>query len=680
MLFYRITLQKELYGVNLKRKPYIIDGVVGNSKMLATLGSDGELYRLWWPQIGYPQHIDEFVFGIYAEELVEEIQWLNGGEWSHQQRYIEDTNVLLTESVHTELPIQVTITDFCLPESDTFIRNVQLNTTSQNKIEIELYVSASFAIAENTRYNSVAFDKEQDALVYFRHEYAFAVGSPLPCHSFEAGKRRSVLTVLSEDKNEREMTGHETVQSGNDRMLNGNEIAMSINGMMKWKIELTAHAQVNVPVFISAGDSFENALIEMSHVKKLETSQHLKETVSYWHEFINRGRKLNTTNEDVQNLFKRSILAFKLMSDKTYGSLIAAPEFDEDFTRCGGYAYCWGRDAAYITTAIDQAGYHDLVDHFYDWTLKAQSDNGSWQQRHFMDGKLAPHWGLQIDETGSILWGMWQHFLEVNDRSFAEKVWSSVQKGADFLSSFIDPVTKLPLPSRDLWEERDGEHIYSAAAVYGGLISAYKFAILLGTEQSGLAWKKTAEEIKESIISIGWSETKGHFLRGIKLQVSKERYLELNESGSHVLTEKNDKGYTSYLAWEDDIVDVSLLGISVPFDLINITDEKMDRMASKIEERLTSPIVGGIKRYEDDHYIGGNPWVLTTLWLSLYHTKRGNEDKGKNYLQWAIDHQTELGLLPEQIDKETGETAWVVPLTWSHAMFVLAALALDDLK
>jgi hypothetical protein len=33
---------------------------------------------------------------------------------------------------------------------------------------------------------------------------------------------------------------------------------------------------------------------------------------------------------------------FKLMSDEKTGSIIAAPEFDEHFTRCGGYAYAGG--------------------------------------------------------------------------------------------------------------------------------------------------------------------------------------------------------------------------------------------------------------------------------------------------------------------------------------------------
>ena len=113
---------------------------------------------------------------------------------------------------------------------------------------------------------------------------------------------------------------------------------------------------------------------------------------------------------------------------------------------------------------------------FYRWTLKVQNPDGSWDQRHYLDGFLAPCWGMQIDETGSILWGMWRHFEETGDRSFLEEVWEAVERGAEFLIGFLDPETGLPRPSRDLWEERDGEHTYSAAAVFGGLIGAAEIA------------------------------------------------------------------------------------------------------------------------------------------------------------------------------------------------------------
>ena len=38
----------------------------------------------------------------------------------------------------------------------------------------------------------------------------------------------------------------------------------------------------------------------------------------------------------------------------------------------------------------------------------------------------------------------------------------------------------------------------------------------------------------------------------------------------------------------------------------------------------------------------------------------------------------ELDLLPEQVSRDDGRPAWVIPLTWSHAMFVLVLIELYE--
>ena len=38
------------------------------------------------------------------------------------------------------------------------------------------------------------------------------------------------------------------------------------------------------------------------------------------------------------------------------------------------------------------------------WAKKAQLPNGAWQQRYYLDAKLAPAWGVQIDEVATREW------------------------------------------------------------------------------------------------------------------------------------------------------------------------------------------------------------------------------------------------------------------------------------
>ncbi|MFZ5591862.1 MAG: hypothetical protein ACOY81_08680, partial [Bacillota bacterium] len=64
------------------------------------------------------------------------------------------------------------------------------------------------------------------------------------------------------------------------------------------------------------------------------------------------------------------------------------------------------------------------------------------------------------------------------------------------------------------------------------------------------------------------------------------------------------------------------------------------------------------------------------LWLSIYHTLAGSLSRARELITWADSNASPTGLLPEQINKEKGGPAWVLPLNWSHAMYTLAVLAL----
>jgi GH15 family glucan-1,4-alpha-glucosidase len=97
----------------------------------------------------------------------------------------------------------------------------------------------------------------------------------------------------------------------------------------------------------------------------------------------------------------------------------------------------------------------------------------------------------------------------------------------------------------------------------------------------------------------------------------------------------------------------------------------MRATVASVERELGLPD-GGVLRHEEDEYAGGNPWLISTLWLGLAHRRAGDEAGLREAVDYALARQTALGLLPEQVTRE-GEPAWVVPLGWSHAMLVLAA-------
>jgi oligosaccharide amylase len=360
---------------------------------------------------------------------------------------------------------------------------------------------------------------------------------------------------------------------------------------------------------------------------------------------------------------------------------MAAPEVDEEYTRCGRYAYCWGRDAAFIAAALDRCGMHRAVEDFYRWAARVQDEDGSWQQRYHMDGNLAPSWGLQIDEGGSIIQGIWKHYETCGDKGFLAELWPCVKKGVEFLCGYIDSDTGLPWLSFDLWEERLGEHAYSTAAVCAGIEAGAKIAEILGSEaltdevslredwkECPMRWRDTAAGLRKALELHFWKPEWNHFARSVRVKLNGWGE-EMTES--KVWLKQNSQSVTRDYTLVDGTPDISLLGLSVPFGLYRVDDARMEATARMLEQELTVVPSGGLMRYRDDRYIGGNPWIISTLWMALYHIGRKSYAKAREYLDWAVKGATEQGLLPEQVGREDGKPAWVIPLTWSHAMFVL---------
>jgi GH15 family glucan-1,4-alpha-glucosidase len=211
-----------------------------------------------------------------------------------------------------------------------------------------------------------------------------------------------------------------------------------------------------------------------------------------------------------------------------------------------------------------------------------------------------------------------------------------VKGAAAFLVTFRDPTTQLPAPSYDLWEERFGIHTYSTTAVAHALERAARIAAEIGKDPT--AWRKAAEEIREAAVRHLWDEARGRFVRSI--------------------------------APRDDRLDASLL-LALKLGLVPWDDPRAKQTVDAIEARLWSPVVGGLARYEGDLYYGNeNPWIVTTLWLAEARLRLGDRNRCRQLIEWAASWATPTHLLPEQIDRNTGEAKSATPLTWSHSTFV----------
>jgi len=256
----------------------------------------------------------------------------------------------------------------------------------------------------------------------------------------------------------------------------------------------------------------------------------------------------------------------------------------------------------------------------------------------------------------------------LQDEELDRTLWPSARRAGSFLVSFLELETGLPRASVDLWEQHEGQHAYTAAATAAGLDSVSAMA---ARHEPALeaAFREAAEKVRAGIEAELWSEQHGRYLR------------------TRLLGRRDREGqpappaFTTGLPYPNRVVlsvdpfdarvDSSLLGLAWPFRAVDPAGTRMRATAAAIERELLLPC-GGVLRHEGDDYAGGNPWLLTTLWLGLYYRQVGDEAGLRRCLDYALSRRTELDLLPEQADRD-GKPAWVLPLAWSHAMLVLAA-------
>ena len=116
-------------------------------------------------------------------------------------------------------------------------------------------------------------------------------------------------------------------------------------------------------------------------------------------------------------------------------------------------------------------------------------------------------------------------------------------------------------------------------------------------------------------------------------------------------------------------MDISLLGLVYPFNMFSPKEKKIQNTVERINMTLRT-YTGGYLRYEGDNYIGGNPWIIANLWLAEYYLKAGMKNKARECFDIAVIGSNNLGFLPEQINNDTMDSAWVIGLGWSHAMFI----------
>lgn len=633
--------------------------VLGNGNLALTMDHHGQVRDLFYPYVGQDNHLSESNLHRLGVWVDGNFSWLKDPDW---QTHIECSTKSLAGTLtklNSSLGIKITFFDSVYNEKDIFIRRVSIENIGSDMKEVKLFFAHEFEIKESHRGDTAYFDPHHHTIIHYKGRRVFLINAHHKDQPFD----QYTTGVYHLDGKEG------SFRDAEDGILSANNIEHGpTDSVIGVTVSVPPKGKEIIHYWLCAAKSLDEAHNLNSYIIKKGPDHLLRTTKDYWNAWLGKYEfNFHGLADNLVHLFQKSLLYIKTHADNR-GAIIAS--LDTSMLQHGKdtYAYMWPRDAAFSVLALIRAGDHNAARRFFLLCNNLISSHGYLLHKYLPDGSLGSSWHpwirdgkailpIQEDETASVLYALKLYYEYSKDLELIERVYNSlIKNAADFLVKFRDPITGLPRPSHDLWEEKYGVHTYTVASIFAGLKAAAYFAEILGKEDHVHTYTSVAENIKTSLLKYCWDKEAGYFIKGIYYK---------------------DDGSTA----ADKTIDASsAYGIAV-FGVLDADDDRLIEAFDATQATLMAPTkTKGLARYAGDQYykkyshLPGNPWIITSLWLAQHQAMIAKKEEDLEpviaWLEWSEALALQSGVLPEQVNPETGDPVNATPLAWSHAEYV----------
>ncbi|HET9782647.1 MAG TPA: glycoside hydrolase family 15 protein, partial [Candidatus Dormibacteraeota bacterium] len=582
--------------------------VLGNGNVLIGFDASYSVRDIFYPRVGDANHTmgntchtGFFIDGKFA--------WLEDGGWQRQLGYAEDSLVSDVKLAHPGLGISVRFEDYVDLARNWLIRNVEV--TSANGFGVgRVFFHYDWYIEGSDIGNTVLYEPRHRGVIAYRANRYFLIGGQVDADygistwaNGKKGNGSQGTWVDAEDG----ILGKNPIEQGSVDCTVGFDLgavkAGEPRGVTHWLCmggrlsEVTTYGQ---DLIVGRGpDTYRGR------------------TLTYWQVWSEKDHRHidNELGQDATELYRRSVLTARTHIDN-HGAIIASTDYDITKFARDTYAYTWPRDGAIVANALDRSGHEDCTRLFFTFCQDALVEEGFFLHKYTPYAQPGSSWlpwidshgvrtlPIQEDETGLVLWSLWQHYRQHQNLDFVVGLYSTlVVPAADWMVSYIDQRNGLPMPSWDLWEERWGVHAFTVGSVWGGLDAARNFADLFGDVEAYVRYRDAVERLREAADSHLYSDELGRFPRRI--------------------TVEDDESITV-----DTVLDSAIHGLW-RFGMYPPDDPRIAGTIQAIATQLhNGAAAGGIARYTDDYYfkvepdtrkVPGNPWFMCTMWLAQWY-------------------------------------------------------------
>jgi GH15 family glucan-1,4-alpha-glucosidase len=399
-----------------------------------------------------------------------------------------------------------------------------------------------------------------------------------------------------------------------------------------------------------------------------ELFQRLVDTISGWRSWSDLHQ---TYDGPWHELVHNSGRVLQALTYYPTGSIVAAPTTSLPEAAGGNrnwdYRFSWVRDASLTMDALWVAACPDEAEKFFAYLSTAAATSlgrgadlqimfGVGGERDLSERELSHLAGWRNSAPVRVGNGAWtQRQIDVYGELLAAVHRLRDQLGGlhpstrEFLVDVANTAARR-WTERDqgIWEIRGPEQdfLYSKVMCWVALDRAVAMADKLGAQDQVASWKRTMDEIHETVVSKGWSDKAGAF--------------------------------TQYFGSDD--LDASNLMMPI-VGFLPAADPRMLATIDATAERLTDER-GLVYRYDTHGGVDGlegteGTFVFCTFHLAQALAMADQPQRARQVFEGAVAHVNDVGLLAEEVDDQ-GELLGNFPQAFSHIGLVNAAWAIAE--
>ncbi len=324
------------------------------------------------------------------------------------------------------------------------------------------------------------------------------------------------------------------------------------------------------------------------------------------------------------------------------------------------YLYAWVRDGSFAAMSLQDAGHINSAEKYWVWMKSVQKSDGTWYTRYnFWTSAPDTSYGIpEYDSVGLFQIGVSSLYNITHNLTLIMQFLPVINRSLQWEELNINKSKILP-QDLSIWED----------------VMAYNF----WTQAMDLIGMKDSVALLNSLKE---NSSKINYYSNILNNTIENDFYNGSFYGEYVTPSELYVNGTGQLVFTPTMIADSSSILPIAFGLISLNSTQAKNDITAMINSLD--IEGGLARFTGDtyHYTLSlrdssgpmPPWIITTLFLAYYDEKDGNYSGAFNLMKWSIQHSQDF-LLPEAIDPNHGNPLQTTsPLTWSSAMYILAAL------